>query len=425
MASIPENHIDTETPSFSETDALNSFQASSYEVKDQENSGVQVEQANLGAYPHSIADRADHDHLNSDEGKLFLGGLSWDTTEEKLKEHFSKFGQIYDVVVMREPMTNRSRGFGFIHFLSAAIANQALMEEHIIDGKTVDAKKAVPKGTHTERVEKTTKIFVGGISSMVTEEELLNCFSKFGTVLSASLMMDKETGKPRGFGFVNFEDPAAVMAVMAAGPIVLGDKAVDVKVAQPRSRSNQMGRGGHSHFRHGPITMLRTVEILAMVLQLSNLDLIVHTMAVQDMVWSLHPAQMAMVPPAMGMVLTTIHAVRLLPPNLRVVTVVTPARANAPPITVTMPLQLPLLHMIPMLVLTSSNLILHKPPTLVMLTLMLRLPLKVMVLLHAPVIQADHSLAKALDIILTLVELRHKFRFLPRQPYLKWALCAF
>lgn len=38
---------------------------------------------------------------------------------------------------MREPMTNRSRGFGFVHFLSSAVAGQALLEDHVIDGKTV------------------------------------------------------------------------------------------------------------------------------------------------------------------------------------------------------------------------------------------------------------------------------------------------
>lgn len=158
---------------------------------------------------------------------------------------------------MREPMTNRSRGFGFVHFLSAAVAGQALLEDHVIDGKTIDAKKAVPKGTHAEKFEKSTKIFVGGISHMVTEDDLMNCFSKFGNVLSANLMIDKESGKPRGFGFVNFEDSSAVMAVLAAGPITLGDKTVDIKNAQPRFRNNTMGRGGHSSYsRHpGPSSM--------------------------------------------------------------------------------------------------------------------------------------------------------------------------
>ncbi|KAJ9088606.1 hypothetical protein DSO57_1021372 [Entomophthora muscae] len=223
---------------------------------EQEAPPPQEEHVENGAPPQNT-EVADHDHLNSDEGKLFLGGLSWDTTEEKLKEHFSKFGQIHDVVVMREPMTNRSRGFGFVHFLSAAVAGQALLEDHVIDGKTIDAKKAVPKGTHAEKFEKSTKIFVGGISHMVTEDDLMNCFSKFGNVLSANLMIDKESGKPRGFGFVNFEDSSAVMAVLAAGPITLGDKTVDIKNAQPRFRNNTMGRGGHSSYsRHpGPSSM--------------------------------------------------------------------------------------------------------------------------------------------------------------------------
>ena len=44
--------------------------------------------------------------------KLFLGGLNYSTTEEGLKQHFAKYGELVDVVVMRFPDTKRSRGFG-------------------------------------------------------------------------------------------------------------------------------------------------------------------------------------------------------------------------------------------------------------------------------------------------------------------------
>lgn len=99
---------------------------------------------------------------------------------------------------------------------------------------------------------------------MVTEEDLMNCFTKFGNVVSANLMFDKDSGKPRGFGFVEFSDISSVSAVMSAGPITLGDKTVsrhpntsnlkvDIKNAQPRYRGSGMNRGGSSYNRHnGP-----------------------------------------------------------------------------------------------------------------------------------------------------------------------------
>lgn len=50
------------------------------------------------------------------------------------------------------------------------------------------------------------KIFVAGLRDDVTEEDITNYFSKYGTVLNVSLVIDKETGRKRGFGFVEFDD---------------------------------------------------------------------------------------------------------------------------------------------------------------------------------------------------------------------------
>uniref|UniRef100_A0A8C0KMM9 RRM domain-containing protein n=1 Tax=Canis lupus dingo TaxID=286419 RepID=A0A8C0KMM9_CANLU len=51
-------------------------------------------------------------HLDS----LFIGGLSFETTDESLRSHFEQWGTLTDCVVMREPNTKRSRGFAFVTF---------------------------------------------------------------------------------------------------------------------------------------------------------------------------------------------------------------------------------------------------------------------------------------------------------------------
>jgi len=70
----------------------------------------------------------------------------------------------------------------------------------------IDPKRAIPR----DEQEKTSKIFVGGVSQEATETDFREYFMQFGRVLDATLMMDKDTGRPRGFGFVTFDSEGAV-----------------------------------------------------------------------------------------------------------------------------------------------------------------------------------------------------------------------
>ncbi len=80
------------------------------------------------------------------EQKLFLGGLTYGTTNEMLHEFYSQWGELVDVIVMRDATTNRSRGFGFVTYAQQTQLEAAMTARpHIIDGKTVDTKIAIPK----------------------------------------------------------------------------------------------------------------------------------------------------------------------------------------------------------------------------------------------------------------------------------------
>ena len=57
--------------------------------------------------------------------KLFIGGLDYRTTDESLKTYFDQFGEIVDVVVMKDPKTKKSRGFGFVAFSRAYMVDEA------------------------------------------------------------------------------------------------------------------------------------------------------------------------------------------------------------------------------------------------------------------------------------------------------------
>jgi hypothetical protein len=79
--------------------------------------------------------------MEADAGKLFIGGISWDTNEDRLREYFDKYGEVVEAVIMRDRATGRARGFGFIVFADPAVAEQVILEKHMIDGRMVSKKK--------------------------------------------------------------------------------------------------------------------------------------------------------------------------------------------------------------------------------------------------------------------------------------------
>lgn len=75
--------------------------------------------------------------MQSEMGKLFIGGISWDTTEDRMKEYFSKYGEVLEAVIMKDRNTGRARGFGFIVFADSTVSEKVILEKHNIDGRMV------------------------------------------------------------------------------------------------------------------------------------------------------------------------------------------------------------------------------------------------------------------------------------------------
>ena len=89
------------------------------------------------------------------------------------------------------------------------------------------------------------KLFVGNLSFNVTENDLNDAFAAFGTVTETNLMMDRTTGRPRGFGFVTMASPAeAEKAIEAMNGKELDGRALTVNVARPREDRPAGGGGG-------------------------------------------------------------------------------------------------------------------------------------------------------------------------------------
>jgi RNA recognition motif-containing protein len=89
------------------------------------------------------------------------------------------------------------------------------------------------------------KLYVGNLPFSATDEEVTNLFGQHGTVHSVALINDRETGRPRGFGFVEMDDDAAVAAMQALDGQEMGGRALRVNEAQDRPRRGGGGGGGY------------------------------------------------------------------------------------------------------------------------------------------------------------------------------------
>jgi len=201
--------------------------------------------------------------------KLFLGGVRPGTSEKLLEDHFSRFGPVSEAVVMRD------KDFGFVTFETVDAADAALSEpQQTIDGQTIDVKPATGKrdrdggdrgGDRNDRGGRggggggggrpTVKVFVGGLPQDCSNETIREHFETYGHIVDAIVMKDRDTGRSKGFGFVQFDSPDAVNKVIADYDVhKIAGKWVEVKASIPKDEMDSNPRGGRRDdrdSRHG------------------------------------------------------------------------------------------------------------------------------------------------------------------------------
>ena len=96
-----------------------------------------------------------------------------------------------------------------------------------------------------------TKIYVGNLPFTATESEVRDLFAQHGTVESVALPSDRETGRPRGFGFVEMDDDGATAAIEALDGAEYGGRNLKVNEARPRTERRPGGGGGGGGGRGG------------------------------------------------------------------------------------------------------------------------------------------------------------------------------
>lgn len=142
------------------------------------------------------------------QGNVFIKNLDTAIDNKALHDTFAAFGNILSCKVAQDE-TGASKGYGFVHYETDEAASQAIKH---VNGMLLNEKKVfvghhIPKKDRQSKFEEMkanfTNIYVKNIPAEATDEEFRELFEKFGDVTSASLARD-ESGKSRGFGFVNF-----------------------------------------------------------------------------------------------------------------------------------------------------------------------------------------------------------------------------
>lgn len=208
--------------------------------------------------------------MDSDQAKLFVGGISRDTTEDVLKDHFAKYGPVLGSTISVDRNTKIPRGFGFVRFSDVSAADKALQDTHVILGRTVEVKKAIPRSeqqhqnlpqsrgasncsnydSSSDHVS-TKKVFVGGLSAGISEDEFKKYFERFGRITDVVVMQDSITHRPRGFGFITFDSEESVESVMMKSFHDLNGRQVEVKRAVPKDGNNGYDGVNRMRYKNG------------------------------------------------------------------------------------------------------------------------------------------------------------------------------
>ncbi|KAG8916465.1 hypothetical protein FRC01_003133, partial [Tulasnella sp. 417] len=188
---------------------------------------------------------------------IFVGRLSFNVDDDWLKTEFDQFGTVTSSRVITHKDTGNSKGFGYVTFETAEAAQAALERNgQEIDGRPVNVDLANPQSAPGERSDRpprrnsdfgrgngspqkptgpaTSTLFVGNLPFSATEDQIWEKFADFGSVSSVRLPTDRETGQPKGFGYVEFLDvESAQKAVDNGGSLEIDGRTprLDIRMA--------------------------------------------------------------------------------------------------------------------------------------------------------------------------------------------------
>ncbi|KAL0406750.1 UNVERIFIED_CONTAM: UBP1-associated protein 2C [Sesamum latifolium] len=200
----------------------------------------------------SLADR------DTTQRKLFIRGLGWETTTEKLRALFSSYGELDEAVVILDKVTGKSKGYGFITFKHIDGAIMALKEpSKKIDGRMTVTQLAAAGisgggrpgagggvgGVNNAVDVSLRKIYVSNVPYDMPAERLLQHFSMYGEIEEGPLGFDKATGKSKGFALFVYKTAEAARASLVDPIKNIDGHQLNCKLAIDGKRGKPPGAG--------------------------------------------------------------------------------------------------------------------------------------------------------------------------------------
>ena len=196
--------------------------------------------------------------------ELFVNNLSYKTTDESLKNYFSKYGEVESTKIVYDKESGRPKGVGFCKFCDASSAAEAIKDNDnlFLDGRPISVsysndkkgsakvRKSNFKGDRNYQGEKFS-VFIGNLSFKTNEDGIKNLFEDCGKIIDIRIAKTEE-GRPRGFAHVDFDSNEGVLNALEKSGYKLDGRElrIDRTTNKPSNNKRTFGENSYKKFKN-------------------------------------------------------------------------------------------------------------------------------------------------------------------------------
>ena len=194
--------------------------------------------------PVDIPEEDQKEEVPEENKKIFVKNIPFNTSDEELKDFFSKYGNVINAQILKNPENNQSKGVGIVEFKTLEEKN-AVLNMNSDELKINDRKLEVREAREKRDFNKT--IFVGNITYETTEEKLHQFFEDVAKNFEVKIQNHNKDGKSKGYAYVYFETQEDAENALSKNKKELDGRILTVE--KKRIRNENTYRRGRGRFR--------------------------------------------------------------------------------------------------------------------------------------------------------------------------------